>query len=73
MKMPYATRSRWGGDSDTLACIAGGIAEAHFQEIPLSVLREVRSRLTRELWDVSLRFYKARGISGIAGQMDALG
>jgi len=62
-----------GGDSDTLACIAGGIAEAHFQEIPLSVLREVRSRLTRELWDVSLRFYKAHGISGIAGQMDALG
>ena len=23
-----------GGDSDTLACITGGIAEAYFQEIP---------------------------------------
>ena len=23
-----------GGDSDTLACITGGIAEAYYQEIP---------------------------------------
>ena len=26
-----------GGDSDTLACITGGIAEAFYQEIPRSM------------------------------------
>lgn len=37
-----------GGDSDTLACIAGGIAEAYYKEIPANMVREVRSRLPEE-------------------------
>lgn len=27
-----------GGDSDTIACIAGGIAEAYYKEIPKEIL-----------------------------------
>jgi len=34
-----------GGDSDTLACIAGGIAQAHFGPVPPSIETEVRHRL----------------------------
>lgn len=38
-----------GGDSDTLACIAGGIAHAYFREIPMWIVREARSRLPEAL------------------------
>ena len=31
-----------GGDSDTLACITGGIAEAYYKEIPASMVRPTR-------------------------------
>lgn len=34
-----------GGDSDTLACMAGSIAEAFYQEIPVEIVTEVRKRL----------------------------
>ena len=34
-----------GGDSDTLACITGGIAEAYYQEIPEEIVKEMWSRL----------------------------
>lgn len=37
-----------GGDSDTLACIAGGIAEA-FYGVPGDIRKEVRKRLTPNL------------------------
>ena len=40
-----------GGDADTLACIAGGIAEAFYGPLPDAVVREVRSRLPAELWE----------------------
>ena len=30
-----------GGDSDTLACITGGIAEAYYKEIPRSIAEQV--------------------------------
>ena len=35
--------SEWafGGDSDTLACITGGIAEAYYKEIPRSIAEQV--------------------------------
>lgn len=36
-----------GGDSDTIAAIAGGIAEAYYG-IPDSIIKEVRNRLTEE-------------------------
>lgn len=41
-----------GGDSDTLACITGGIAQAYYKEIPESILSEMRSRLPQAFWDV---------------------
>lgn len=34
-----------GGDSDTLACIAGGIAQAYYKVIPPEIVREARRRL----------------------------
>ncbi len=34
-----------GGDSDTMACIAGGIAQAFYGVLPDRIVREVRARL----------------------------
>lgn len=38
-----------GGDSDTLACIAGGIAEAFYKNIPRVIVIETLERLPTEL------------------------
>ena len=38
-----------GGDADTLACIAGGIAEAFYGGVPAAIQREVRGRLPDDL------------------------
>ncbi len=46
-----------GGDSDTLACIAGGIAEACYGALPASLLNEVRERLPEDLRQVMDAFY----------------
>jgi ADP-ribosylglycohydrolase len=45
-----------GGDADTQACIAGGIAEAFYGPVGPEVVREVKERLTPELWEVTRRF-----------------
>jgi len=37
-----------GGDSDTMACIAGGIAQAFYKEIPQEIVSNVRQRLPEE-------------------------
>jgi ADP-ribosylglycohydrolase len=34
-----------GGDSDTIACMAGGIAEAYYKEIPATMIEEALERL----------------------------
>jgi len=34
-----------GGDADTMACIAGGIAQAFYKKIPEDLVREVRKKL----------------------------
>ena len=34
-----------GGDSDTMACIAGGIAQAYYGQIPRDIITQVRQRL----------------------------
>ena len=44
-----------GGDSDTLGCITGGIAEA-FYGVPDSIRDEVRSRLTPDLLEIVRNF-----------------
>ena len=41
-----------GGDSDTLACITGGIAQAFYDEIPDPTMVEMRKRLPTEFWEV---------------------
>ena len=45
-----------GGDSDTLACITGGIAEAFYGTVPPEILKKVREILTVDLLDVTDRF-----------------
>ncbi len=41
-----------GGDSDTLACIAGGIADAFYDGVPKDVSLKVQEYLTPELWQI---------------------
>lgn len=45
-----------GGDSDTLACIAGGIAEAFYGGVTDDIVDEVKKRLTPELWHITETF-----------------
>ncbi len=45
-----------GGDSDTLACIAGAIAEAHYGPLPASIRTGVEERLPADLWQIAGRF-----------------
>jgi ADP-ribosylglycohydrolase len=45
-----------GGDADTLACIAGGIAEAFYGPVSPSVRQKVREILTPELWGITKAF-----------------
>jgi len=50
-----------GGDADTMACIAGGIAQAWYKEIPADVVDGVRKSLTPDLWKVVARFNTVYG------------
>jgi ADP-ribosylglycohydrolase len=45
-----------GGDSDTLACMTGGIAQAYYKTIPDYILKEVKNRLDTDLWAVVEEF-----------------
>ena len=45
-----------GGDSDTLACITGGIAEAFYGGVPVDIRAKVEETLTPDLWEVTKRF-----------------
>lgn len=45
-----------GGDSDTLACIAGGIAEAFYGEVPEAIAAQVQQRLPTELLETLMQF-----------------
>ncbi len=47
-----------GGDSDTIACIAGGIAQAYYGEIPAWIVAETRARLPFEFLEILNRFEK---------------
>jgi len=50
-----------GGDSDTVACIAGGVAEARFR-IPEPIAAEVLRRLPEEMADVVRQVYRMAGL-----------
>jgi len=45
-----------GGDSDTMACIAGGVAEAFYGGVPQWIVDEVEQRLAPPLWQVAAEF-----------------
>jgi ADP-ribosylglycohydrolase len=45
-----------GGDSDTLACMTGGIAQAYYRTIPDYIIKEVENRLDPELLKVVEQF-----------------
>jgi ADP-ribosylglycohydrolase len=46
-----------GGDADTMACIAGGIAEAFYGGVPAPIALETRERLPEEFLSVLDAFY----------------
>ncbi len=48
-----------GGDSDTIACMTGAIAEAHFGGVPPAIEREVRARLDAPLLSLLDTFREA--------------
>ncbi len=45
-----------GGDSDTIACMTGGMAEAFYQEIPQGIIQEVKQRLDNHLTTILEQF-----------------
>ena len=45
-----------GGDSDTIACITGGIAEAYYKEIPESIIIKTKKRLPKEFIGIIEQF-----------------
>lgn len=53
-----------GGDSDTLACIAGGIAEAFYGGVPETIRASALDRLTPDLSEVVERFCRKYGPVG---------
>jgi len=47
-----------GGDSDTMACITGGIAEAYYKVVPEDIVQRVREILPVELLNIVNSFYQ---------------
>lgn len=45
-----------GGDSDTLACITGGIAEAYYKGVPKEISNKVMTMLPDEFIDIIYKF-----------------
>ena len=51
-----------GGDSDTLACIAGAVAEAYYKEIPEEIQRKVLKILPPEAVELVKKFSEKYGM-----------
>lgn len=45
-----------GGDTDTMACMAGAIAEAFYGEIPIDIVNKAKPYLTKDLIQTILEF-----------------
>lgn len=56
-----------GGDSDTLACITGGIAHAYYGSVPAFIVQKVREILPEELWNTAETFCVQYGIDIMKG------
>ena len=50
-----------GGDADTMACIAGSIAEAWYGSVPENIVTETRKRLPQEFLNVIDEFNEKYG------------
>ncbi len=50
-----------GGDSDTLACITGAVAEAYYGPVAQPVLEKVKEILPSDLWSITQQFCRAYG------------
>ena len=50
-----------GGDSDTLACMAGGIAQAFYGGVPEEISRRVHEILDDHLGDMIRKFTESFG------------
>jgi len=50
-----------GGDSDTIACISGGIAQAFYHDIPQEIILNVRKRLPESFLDIIDEFCERYG------------
>jgi ADP-ribosylglycohydrolase len=51
-----------GGDSDTLACITGAVAEAYYGPVAPNILDKVKKILPRDLWLITERFCHQYGL-----------
>ena len=51
-----------GGDSDTIGCITGAVAHAHYGKLPENVRRETRARLPEDFLAVIDRFNRRYGV-----------
>ena len=52
-----------GGDADTQACIAGGIAQAYYKKIPANIITKTRKILDAELLQIVDEFNNKFGLS----------
>ena len=53
-----------GADADTMACIAGGVAQAFYGAVPKQIADEARKRLPDDLLSVLERFERRYGTTG---------
>jgi len=61
-----------GGDSDTLACITGGIAEAFYGPVSGAIQKKVEEILSPELWKTTERFCSAYRLQPMTGRRNTL-
>jgi len=54
-----------GGDADTLACITGGIAEAHYGGVPAPIVQATIERLDPRLLGVVVAFGRRYSVAGL--------
>lgn len=51
-----------GGDTDTMGCIAGGIAQAFYKKVPSAIITEINQRLPEEFLVIIDEFNRRYGI-----------
>jgi ADP-ribosylglycohydrolase len=51
-----------GGDSDTIACMTGGIAQAYYKRIPAYIVKKVRELLDDNLMAIVDKFNERYGL-----------